>query len=99
MLDPFTIKPLDRNLILESARATKGRIVTVEDHYYEGNRPWVREGPQRAGCPSFIPPQGGSRDSASCWPQAWPGTRQAWLLGWLLGAPPTQGTQEDPDFA
>ncbi|XP_025311959.1 transketolase isoform X1 [Canis lupus baileyi] len=36
VLDPFTIKPLDRNLILESARATKGRIVTVEDHYYEG---------------------------------------------------------------
>uniref|UniRef100_A0A452QT96 Transketolase n=1 Tax=Ursus americanus TaxID=9643 RepID=A0A452QT96_URSAM len=36
VLDPFTIKPLDRNLILESARATKGRILTVEDHYYEG---------------------------------------------------------------
>lgn len=37
MLDPFTIKPLDRKLILECARATKGRILTVEDHYYEGN--------------------------------------------------------------
>nr|XP_044991802.1 transketolase isoform X3 [Jaculus jaculus] len=36
VLDPFTIKPLDRKLILESARATKGRILTVEDHYYEG---------------------------------------------------------------
>uniref|UniRef100_A0A2I2ZRT8 transketolase n=1 Tax=Gorilla gorilla gorilla TaxID=9595 RepID=A0A2I2ZRT8_GORGO len=36
VLDPFTIKPLDRKLILDSARATKGRIVTVEDHYYEG---------------------------------------------------------------
>ncbi|XP_021550840.1 transketolase [Neomonachus schauinslandi] len=36
VLDPFTIKPLDRNLILESARATKGKILTVEDHYYEG---------------------------------------------------------------
>uniref|UniRef100_A0A8C9JWY0 transketolase n=1 Tax=Panthera tigris altaica TaxID=74533 RepID=A0A8C9JWY0_PANTA len=36
VLDPFTIKPLDRNLILSSARATKGRILTVEDHYYEG---------------------------------------------------------------
>ena len=36
MLDPFTIKPLDRKLILDSARATKGRILTVEDHYYEG---------------------------------------------------------------
>lgn len=37
VLDPFTIKPLDRKLILDSARATKGRILTVEDHYYEGN--------------------------------------------------------------
>ena len=36
MLDPFTIKPLDKKLILDSARATKGRILTVEDHYYEG---------------------------------------------------------------
>ncbi|XP_006747124.2 transketolase [Leptonychotes weddellii] len=36
VLDPFTIKPLDRNLILESAHATKGKILTVEDHYYEG---------------------------------------------------------------
>nr|KAF6311335.1 transketolase [Myotis myotis] len=36
VLDPFTIKPLDRKLILDSARATKGRILTVEDHYYEG---------------------------------------------------------------
>lgn len=36
VVDPFTIKPLDRKLILESSRATKGRILTVEDHYYEG---------------------------------------------------------------
>ncbi|XP_053324962.1 transketolase [Spea bombifrons] len=36
IIDPFTIKPLDRKTILESARATKGRIITVEDHYYEG---------------------------------------------------------------
>ena len=36
VLDPFTIKPLDKKLILDSARATKGRILTVEDHYYEG---------------------------------------------------------------
>lgn len=36
VVDPFTIKPLDRKLILDSARATKGRILTVEDHYYEG---------------------------------------------------------------
>uniref|UniRef100_A0ACB8EHA6 Uncharacterized protein n=2 Tax=Sphaerodactylus townsendi TaxID=933632 RepID=A0ACB8EHA6_9SAUR len=36
VLDPFTIKPLDKKTILENARATKGRIITVEDHYYEG---------------------------------------------------------------
>lgn len=42
MLDPFTIKPLDRKLILDSARATKGRILTVEDHYYEGEGPRQR---------------------------------------------------------
>lgn len=36
IIDPFTIKPLDVNTILESAKATKGRIITVEDHYHEG---------------------------------------------------------------
>ena len=36
VIDPFTIKPLDKKTILENARATKGRIITVEDHYYEG---------------------------------------------------------------
>lgn len=36
MLDPFTFVPLDRKLILDSAQATKGRILTTEDHYYEG---------------------------------------------------------------
>ncbi|XP_077181662.1 transketolase [Paroedura picta] len=36
VIDPFTIKPLDKKMILENARATKGRIITVEDHYYEG---------------------------------------------------------------
>ncbi|XP_001368878.1 transketolase [Monodelphis domestica] len=36
VIDPFTIKPLDAKLILENARATNGRILTVEDHYYEG---------------------------------------------------------------
>lgn len=38
MIDPFTIKPLDKKTILESARATKGRIITVEDHYHEGEQ-------------------------------------------------------------
>uniref|UniRef100_A0A8C6PT27 transketolase n=1 Tax=Nothobranchius furzeri TaxID=105023 RepID=A0A8C6PT27_NOTFU len=36
VIDPFTIKPLDSKVIIDSARATRGRIITVEDHYYEG---------------------------------------------------------------
>ena len=37
IIDPFTIKPLDRVGILDSARSTGGRIVVVEDHYAEGD--------------------------------------------------------------
>lgn len=36
VIDPFTLKPLDAELILSSARATGGRIITVEDHYEWG---------------------------------------------------------------
>nr|XP_029538881.1 transketolase-like isoform X1 [Oncorhynchus nerka] len=36
VIDPFTIKPLDSKTIIEHARQTRGRILTVEDHYYEG---------------------------------------------------------------
>ncbi|XP_048873671.1 transketolase [Brienomyrus brachyistius] len=36
VIDPFTIKPLDVQTIINNAKATKGRIITVEDHYYEG---------------------------------------------------------------
>ncbi|XP_061730271.1 transketolase isoform X3 [Nerophis ophidion] len=36
VIDPFTIKPLDTKTIIEHTRATRGRILTVEDHYYEG---------------------------------------------------------------
>ncbi|KAM3877794.1 transketolase [Diretmus argenteus] len=36
VIDPFTIKPLDAKTIIDHARATRGRILTVEDHYYEG---------------------------------------------------------------
>ncbi|KAI4802160.1 hypothetical protein KUCAC02_020014 [Chaenocephalus aceratus] len=36
VIDPFTIKPLDAATIVASARATKGQIITVEDHYKEG---------------------------------------------------------------
>ncbi|XP_008283303.1 transketolase-like [Stegastes partitus] len=36
VIDPFTIKPLDMKTISDHTRATRGRILTVEDHYYEG---------------------------------------------------------------
>uniref|UniRef100_A0A672M8A6 Transketolase n=1 Tax=Sinocyclocheilus grahami TaxID=75366 RepID=A0A672M8A6_SINGR len=36
IIDPFTIKPLDASTIVASARATGGRVITVEDHYKEG---------------------------------------------------------------
>ena len=36
VMDPFTIKPIDANAIITNAKATGGRIVTVEDHYPEG---------------------------------------------------------------
>lgn len=37
VLDPFTIKPLDKHAIIQNARECGGNIVTVEDHYPEGN--------------------------------------------------------------
>jgi transketolase len=36
VLDLFTIKPLDTELIIQCAKQTGGRIVVVEDHYFEG---------------------------------------------------------------
>jgi transketolase len=36
VIDPFTIKPLDKSTILAAAKATGGKIITVEDHYPEG---------------------------------------------------------------
>lgn len=36
VLDPFTIKPLDREAIISNAQQCGGRIVVVEDHYREG---------------------------------------------------------------
>lgn len=36
VLDPFTIKPLDRQAIVENALQAGGKIITVEDHYPEG---------------------------------------------------------------
>lgn len=36
VLDPFTVKPLDCEAIVENAKEVKGKVVTVEDHYIEG---------------------------------------------------------------
>lgn len=36
VIDPFTVKPLDKDTILTNARQTGGRIITVEDHYEWG---------------------------------------------------------------
>eukprot|EP00731_Ephydatia_muelleri_P002870 Em0001g2870a len=35
VVDPFTIKPIDKKTLLDCAKATGGKIVTVEDHYPE----------------------------------------------------------------
>lgn len=36
VLDPFTIKPIDQEAIIQNAREAGGKILTVEDHYPEG---------------------------------------------------------------
>jgi transketolase len=36
VLDLYSVKPLDRDAVFESVRATGGRLVTVEDHWPEG---------------------------------------------------------------
>ena len=36
VIDPFTVKPLDAQLIVKNAKEVGGKIVTVEDHYPEG---------------------------------------------------------------
>ncbi|KAB7507189.1 Transketolase [Armadillidium nasatum] len=36
VLDPFTIKPIDKEGIIKNAKECGGRIVVVEDHYPEG---------------------------------------------------------------
>ncbi|KAL4226115.1 hypothetical protein ACF0H5_014102 [Mactra antiquata] len=36
VIDPFTLKPFDKDTVLASAKATGGRIITVEDHYEWG---------------------------------------------------------------
>jgi len=36
VVDIFSVKPIDKALLIESARRSRNTIVTVEDHYYEG---------------------------------------------------------------
>lgn len=36
VIDPFTIKPIDAETIIDSALQTGGKVITVEDHYAEG---------------------------------------------------------------
>ncbi|XP_053688847.1 transketolase-like protein 2 [Sabethes cyaneus] len=36
VLDPFTVKPLDKETIVENAIQCGGRIVVIEDHYKQG---------------------------------------------------------------
>lgn len=36
IIDLYSVKPLDRAALIEAARATHGRVLTVEDHYAEG---------------------------------------------------------------
>lgn len=36
VIDLYSVVPIDRITLLDSARATQGRILTVEDHYAHG---------------------------------------------------------------
>ena len=36
VIDLYSIKPLDRAMLIETCRATEGRLVVVEDHYPQG---------------------------------------------------------------
>ncbi|XP_013419927.1 transketolase [Lingula anatina] len=36
VVDPFTVKPIDAATIIQCAKETDGRVITVEDHYPEG---------------------------------------------------------------
>ncbi|HZQ64555.1 MAG TPA: transketolase [Gaiellaceae bacterium] len=36
VLDLYSVKPIDRDTLIESVMATQGRLVTVEDHWPEG---------------------------------------------------------------
>ncbi|KAK4872291.1 hypothetical protein RN001_016415 [Aquatica leii] len=36
IMDPFTVKPIDKDGIIKNAKEVGGRIITVEDHYPQG---------------------------------------------------------------
>lgn len=36
VMDPFTVKPIDKDAIIKHAKEVGGRIITVEDHYPQG---------------------------------------------------------------
>jgi transketolase len=36
VVDLYSVVPIDRNTLIESGRATQGRLLTVEDHYAQG---------------------------------------------------------------
>ena len=36
VVDPFTLKPIDKELLTSCAKATGGKVVVVEDHYAQG---------------------------------------------------------------
>lgn len=42
VIDPFTLKPIDKDLLVKSALATGGNIITVEDHYPEGTQVYTK---------------------------------------------------------
>lgn len=44
VLDPFTLKPIDKEAIITHAKACGGKILTVEDHYIEGKCVYISSG-------------------------------------------------------
>jgi len=36
VMDPFTVKPIDKEMLIREATRCGGRVLTVEDHYPEG---------------------------------------------------------------
>lgn len=36
IIDPFTIKPIDTDLLLQAIKQTCNKVITVEDHVPEG---------------------------------------------------------------